>query len=206
MNNVTEVLAGMAERRTEITVPAAAVEKLQGLMETRDGYFRKYAPNAHARCAEYLIRRKAGDPRGLFLVGACGLGKSRFCQDYLGAKIRTAGDIVKRYIEIGWGDNFAEWVHGTYNELQLKIPAEELVIDELGWEPVAKRYGETSELLADIIGERYAIWQTHGIKTYIVTNLEPKQVEERYGRRITDRINEMCIGVQFKGTSARRAA
>ena len=189
-------------KKASRAIPDEAIDTMQRTLINK-GYLISVCPSAHRSLAEYLIRAKAGDPRGLCLAGQCGLGKTKFLSEYIDCRMLTSGEIVKRYMADGYTEGFGEWVHGTYHSGLCHVQAQDVSIDELGWEKTAKRYGETLDVLADIIGERYNHWRNHGAKTHLTTNLTAKELDQRYGRRITDRIREMCFIVKFDGKSAR---
>lgn len=75
-----------------------------------------------------------------------------------------------------------------------------LAIDELGVEPTeSKLYGNVTEPLIDLLCERY----DRQLCTIISTNMGDSEIAERYGRRVSDRFNEMFATVPFEGESFR---
>lgn len=75
-----------------------------------------------------------------------------------------------------------------------------LAIDELGVEPVeSKLFGNTSEPIVDLLCERYDRQRC----TLISTNLSSEIILERYGKRVSDRFNEMFTAVPFTAESYR---
>ncbi|MBU2249462.1 MAG: hypothetical protein KKD77_22130 [Gammaproteobacteria bacterium] len=172
------------------------------------GYLPDYDQNAHFRLSRYVAMHKAGDRRGLFLFGNCGTGKTMFARKFTTRRFFTATAIVERYEKYGASVGFDEWLHGNYTDEHVKTPPVDVVIDDLGAEPVSKRYGEVRELLADVIDRRYRYWQDYGREcvTVITSNLSSPALKQRYGMRTIDRICEMCVAIEFKGRSARVAA
>lgn len=80
------------------------------------------------------------------------------------------------------------------------IAAEMLAIDELGVEAIdVKTYGNSSEPIIDLLSTRYDKQRI----TAVSSNLDLKQVSERYGLRMADRFNEMFHKVAFVGPSYR---
>lgn len=76
-----------------------------------------------------------------------------------------------------------------------------LAIDELGVENTeAKLYGNTSEPLIDLLCERY----DKQLCTIISTNMGLEEIEERYGRRVSDRFSEMFTAIPFTEQSFRQ--
>ena len=75
-----------------------------------------------------------------------------------------------------------------------------LAIDELGVEPTeSKIYGNVSEPLIDLLCERY----DRQLCTIISTNMGAQEITERYGRRVSDRFNEMFATIPFTAESYR---
>ncbi len=69
-----------------------------------------------------------------------------------------------------------------------------LAIDELGEEPkTVLEYGNALNPLIDLIEHRYNLQRF----TVITTNLDPKEISEKYGNRIADRFREMLSIVVF---------
>ncbi len=69
-----------------------------------------------------------------------------------------------------------------------------LAIDELGEEPTTVlEYGNALNPIIDLIEQRYNLQ----LFTAITTNLDPKEISEKYGVRIADRFREMLSIVVF---------
>jgi len=197
-----------AKTREEIEVTEQAIQEVQKQL-TAGGYTSDYDAEAHRKLAEYSVRSSKGEPRGLFAYGHCGTGKTMFVLRYIknndrNIRFLTAVEIAKQYIATGATQEWEEYVHGHYIDESVKIPVKPLIIDDLGNEPTAKRYGETREILDHVMSRRYAFWQDTGVKTYVTSNLTGQQLDDKYGRRVTDRLREMCFVVKFEGKSARR--
>lgn len=76
-----------------------------------------------------------------------------------------------------------------------------LAIDELGVESTeAKLFGNIGEPLIDLLCERY----DKQLCTIISTNMGLKEIEERYGRRVSDRFTEMFTAIPFTEQSFRQ--
>ena len=76
-----------------------------------------------------------------------------------------------------------------------------LAIDELGVEPTeTKLYGNATEPLIDLLCERY----DRQLCTIISTNMGASEIAERYGRRVSDRFNEMFAAIPFTSNSFRQ--
>lgn len=71
--------------------------------------------------------------------------------------------------------------------------------DDLGSEGVGKHFGNTVNVMEQIIQERYKSYQHH--LTHFTTNLTPEELRERYGQRVFSRLNEMCNVIIFPASS-----
>lgn len=70
-----------------------------------------------------------------------------------------------------------------------------LYIDDIGEEPVQMNlFGNEIQPMVDLLELRY----NNGNHTFITTNLNYKQISEKYGARIADRIVEMCHPVKYE--------
>ena len=77
---------------------------------------------------------------------------------------------------------------------------EMLAIDDMGTEALEfVDYGNIFTPIIDLISTRYE----HQSFTIVSTNLTPKQIQERYGDRIADRLNEMMERIVFKNSTFR---
>lgn len=87
------------------------------------------------------------------------------------------------------------------NELYRKMMSVKFIaIDEIGVESIdVKSYGNVSEPLIDLLSTRYDKQKM----TLVSSNLDLKQVSERYGLRLADRFNEMFKKIAFVGASYR---
>ena len=72
-----------------------------------------------------------------------------------------------------------------------------LVIDEFG---ASDKKATEKELIANIIDQRYE----NNLPTVLISNLTKQQIVEILGRRIFDRLTEICTSVEFTGESRRK--
>ena len=131
--------------------------------------------------------------KGLMLYGPNGTGKSTAMRPYVdkmwnGSALQYASVIAK---------------HGT--DYINKYSMHDMYIDDLGRErtTVANFGDKNITPLHDLIHFRYEVFIKSGYKTHISTNLGFKELKERYGIPIADRIKEMCNVIEFKGESLR---
>lgn len=77
--------------------------------------------------------------------------------------------------------------------------------DELGLEEQGVRvFGNTTNVMAEILTDRYKLFTDKGIKTFTISNLDMKNFKLVYGDRLYDRIREMSNIITVKGDSFRR--
>ncbi len=127
--------------------------------------------------------------QGLFLTGDCGRGKSNIIQSVIPVLIHmTTAKIIKTY----HAEDIPERIHQMVN---LKM----IAIDELGTEPLCNDFGEKYEGFNKIINkaEMYIRF------LMISTNLNSKQILDRYGERALERIGRLCKVIKFQGNSLR---
>lgn len=75
-----------------------------------------------------------------------------------------------------------------------------MIIDDLGVEPrEVMEFGNVYAPLIDLVTARYE----EQLYTIFTTNLTPVQLEEKYGNRIVDRLNEMIEKVVIENESYR---
>ncbi len=76
-----------------------------------------------------------------------------------------------------------------------------LIIDDIGTEPIAvKNYGNEVLPFTELLLKRYEARRP----TIITTNLSESVIENTYGTRIMDRLNEICDKIPYGGESYRR--
>lgn len=174
------------------------------------------ADNEHiiTRLAIYFSGQSSDglDPnKGICLFGGVGVGKTTLMkmlfrnqkQSYIMKMCRAVEDefsqdgdqVLKRYgiaREVSRNaDPFGHQVLGY-------------CFDDLGTEPMSKYYGKDTNVMAEIILNRYdnnlPFSQTH-----ITTNLSVDQIAARYGTRVTDRMRQMFNLISFdKEAKSRR--
>jgi hypothetical protein len=140
--------------------------------------------------------------KGLWLFGKAGTGKTLFCRLFVGEPV-PASVIVNAYRERrSYDDGFWHAVCGVWDGDQ--SACRHLCIDDLGQEPACVSFGQREEVLDYVLTLRHGAWQRHGVLTSVTSNLDPAALDRRYGRRITDRLREMCVPVEFRGESNRQ--
>lgn len=140
-------------------------------------------------------KRRSFD-KGLLLKGGYGVGKTSIMRaiktiypDIFGLK--SVIDIVQ-YFDVEGSPvvrRFAE--KGDF------------CFDDLGTEKQGKNYGNSQNIMKDILELRYNKYRI-GVKTHITTNLNHEQFKERYGERLESRLHEMFNVLVFTGEDQRK--
>ena len=90
---------------------------------------------------------------------------------------------------------------GNYSDWRNVMRYQLMIVDDLGTEPrEVMEFGNVYTPLIDLITTLYE----EQLYTIFTTNLTPAQLEEKYGKRIVDRLNKMVEKVVFENESYRR--
>ena len=77
--------------------------------------------------------------------------------------------------------------------------------DDLGIEPIGRHYGKDCNVMGEILLSRHDLFLKHHIKTHGTTNLNAKELEDKYGNRVRSRMRELFNLVAFdKGSLDKR--
>ena len=142
---------------------------------------------------------------GLMFCGLCGNGKTTWAK---ALQLLTSGLNLKNpinnlyYVFHLWNaKDLAMRSKGNYNDWRNVMRYQLMIVDDLGTEPrEVMEFGNVYTPLIDLITTRYE----EQLYTIFTTNLTPAQLEEKYGKRIVDRLNEMVEKVIFENESYRR--
>lgn len=171
----------------------------------KTGYL-PYDREAYEALARWLATLEAGHQRqGLLLTGRAGCGKTMFVKAVVRpSRLLSAAEIVNAYRDRqGLDSSFWYAVARVYDgEVDA---ATTIAVDDLGQEPLCMLYGQRVEVLDDVLCAVYRAWQKSGTLLVATSNLTIQELDKRYGRRITDRLREMCQAIEIKGGSRRGA-
>ena len=128
--------------------------------------------------------------KGLMLYGDCGRGKSVLCRYVLPA-------ILLKY---------QNKVVSVYDVQEINTKLDEVLnkhiisIDDIGTEEISVNFGNKRLAFSEIIdfAEKY------GKLIIISTNLNAKELKEKYGERVIERIVSTMSHIEFKGKSLRK--
>lgn len=152
--------------------------------------------------------------KGIALLGPIGCGKTSMI---LGFNINPVNPFVSVSCRKVASD-YALKEHGGSITIEkysgvAEVPAFEYfghkyvgrLFDDLGTENAKKHFGNESNVMEEIILNRYDNPNLTG-KTHITTNLSAEQIEELYGPRVRSRLRQMCNFLVFnpKGGDRRK--
>lgn len=150
---------------------------------------------AKAWCDQY--------PKGICFCGGTGTGKTtaaKIIAGYLNKlesgynKFYSAYEICYEFKKLG--KNKSAWYQMINKDCHL-------VIDDLGTEMKVNDFGNTGELMEEVIDIRYRRFIDYGHITVFTTNLTRNEIVSRYTNRIYSRICEMCVLVNAAGSDLR---
>ena len=142
---------------------------------------------------------------GLMFCGLCGNGKTTWAKalQLLASGLNLKNPINNLYYVFPLlnAKDLAMRSKGNYNDWRNVMRYQLMIVDDLETEPrEVMEFGNVYTPLIDLITTRYK----EQIYTIFTTNLTPAQLEEKYGKRIVDRLNEMVEKVVFENESYRR--
>lgn len=167
---------------------------------------------------EHLCHYFTGDPRskydpkkGLMMYGPVGCGKTTLMNFFRNNQVSSfllfsARQIAAEYGKFGF-DSISRYrtliptsdITRTFGQGALGI-----CFDDLGTEVDKKHYGNESNVMAEILLNRYDNQKNLTGKTHVTTNLNTTELEERYGYRVRSRAREMFNVVIFDEKSPDR--
>lgn len=157
---------------------------------------------------------KAGDyslRKGIMLCGAVGRGKTHLMSLFKGNQKRSYQMVSCRLIADKFKTMGEEvlhtWSHpinvpthlDTFNQNQIGV-----CFDDLGTEREKRNYGDSVNVMADILLNRYDYAATPHHWTHITTNLTADEIEACYGTRVRSRMREMFNMITLGGEDRRR--
>ena len=142
---------------------------------------------------------------GLMFCGLCGNGKTTWAKalQLLVSGLNLKNPINNLYyvFPLCNAKDLAMRSKGNYSDWSNVMRYQLMIVDDLGTEPrEVMEFGNVYTPLIDLITTRYE----EQLYTIFTTNLTPEQLEEKYGKRIVDRLNEMVEKVVFENESYRR--
>ena len=149
---------------------------------------------------------------GIVLCGGCGNGKTTMLKALQNLVRRlkilkpnllpNAGHSSDNYYSftIVNAMHIVQFRKTDYNKFCKLAEADMLGIDDIGTEPAkVQDYGNFMYPIKELLAMRYDAQ----LFTVFTTNLEPKEIRQRYGDRIADRLNEMTTKVVYRNPTYR---
>ncbi len=165
-----------------------SAEELSGLFQQKYQIFDETREIVWQMCLYFAQdnRCELNLEKGLLLAGGVGCGKTTLMRFF--ANIQPNHYQMKSVREISY--EYAE--HG---EMILKSYSNgAYCFDDMGTESNKKHFGNESNVLEDIISNRY---DSESL-THITTNLRSEDIEEAYGIRVRSRLRSMVNLIDFK--------
>ncbi len=133
--------------------------------------------------------------RGIMLAGPVGCGKTalmlllaRIVQPPHGFVLHSCRDIALDFAVAGFG--MLRRYTGAGRTASLRSPRI-LCFDDLGAESPMSYYGQSCDVMHEILLSRYDRFMADGLITHIATTLSAAQVQDSYGLRLRSRMREM---------------
>lgn len=173
----------------------------------------------HEKLLDYF---SSTSKKGLIIIGNVGTGKTVAMETFReilskpnirrGFRSITTRHIVREFNQEGHQtiDKYGRFSFGSkYDATKGDNPdytkPRTVFFDDLGLEESkASMYGNTANVMAEILLDRYEMFKSHGMKTYGTSNLGIAELSEIYGERIQDRFREMCEVIVIEGKSLRK--
>ncbi len=166
--------------------------------------FRQDFPVIH-EILVYLIQDKDASreynlslSKGLLLTGNIGTGKTslmKLLSVFPGTKpflFASSRSIVHAFRQEGY-EILEQYTRFSQN----------ICFDDLGLEENHKYYGNETNVMAEILLDRYEKFKNLGILTMATTNLNATELEEIYGNRVRSRLREMFNQISLVGSDKR---
>lgn len=138
--------------------------------------------------------------KGILLSGPVGCGKSSLMKivTMLLSKERTFIFKPAREICIEFSKNGYDVIHKYSRTARI---AKAICLDDLGVEPPMRYFGDSINVLGELLLSRYELFVSKGILTHATTNLNAQEMEEKYGNRVRSRLREMFNLIAFPDTA-----
>lgn len=141
--------------------------------------------------------------RGIMLAGPVGCGKtalmhllSRVVQPPYSFVLRSCRDIALEFAVSGF-DMIRRYA-GAGHTASLRS-SRIICFDDLGAESPMSYYGQSCDVMQEILLGRYDRFLADGLITHITTTLSAAQVQDSYGLRLRSRMREMFNLFHFHG-------
>lgn len=149
--------------------------------------------------------------KGILLFGSVGTGKTTIMNLFNRNKKACFSVISCRLIADKFADLGSELLHVYANPLHVPYSTRSffqtkigVCFDDLGTERLGKRYGDTANVMEQILLNRYDRLEKEWHMVHITTNLTAEEIEECYGTRVRSRMREMFNMITLNGEDRRK--
>lgn len=137
--------------------------------------------------------------KGIMLTGPIGCGKTSLMSlmrlvpgKERNFTMKTARDISFEFIQEGYD------VINRYSKLSFTGTGPRIYcFDDLGAEQNLKYYGNSCNVMGEILLSRYDMFNSQGMMSHLTTNLGAAEIEKIYGPRVRSRMREMFNAIKF---------
>jgi hypothetical protein len=154
--------------------------------------------------------------KGLLIMGQVGSGKTLIMKTFMRLQYkfesysRYPGSrsiyysidsyaVAHAYQKKGYEIFSEQFVTDTLERINLK--QDNLLIDDIGSEPVISHYGNVTNVIGELLTMRY---DNKRVSTYSTSNLDAKTLKQHYGERTFSRMKEMFNFINLKGSDRRK--
>lgn len=149
--------------------------------------------------------------KGILLHGNIGVGKSFFFEvlDALHQKHKYGNFAVKNVSTLALMDETIRYLSNpglAQNDRTIyqRYSKSTIHFEDLGHERKINHFGNSIEIMDEYLLLRYNEFRKTGLRTYITTNLNLKEIEKRYSPQVYDRLFQMFNVLEMSGDSRRR--
>lgn len=138
--------------------------------------------------------------KGILLSGPVGCGKTSLMK-----LIRHIVPHQKQYKIIPCRNTVFSFNHIGFKTIEDYGNQNYYCFDDLGIEPTGRYFGKDCNVMGEILLSRYDVIcqpeHSRRVKTHVTTNLNAKEIEERYGNRVRSRMRKLFNLVAFEKES-----
>ncbi len=151
-----------------------------------------YIIQDQSACDEYDI----DIDKGILLSGPVGCGKTSLLR-----LIRYLVPYRKPYEVIPTRNIVFSFNNIGYSTIRQFGDSKYFCFDDLGVEPTGRHFGKDCNVLGEILLNRHDLFLLNKVKTHATTNLNAKELEERYGKRVRSRMRQLFNLIAFDSNS-----
>jgi hypothetical protein len=144
--------------------------------------------------------------KGLMLYGNVGCGKTILMELLARNPVQSYKVISCEELEIAYKkkdaaelvlDKYSNMLPNEYKSAYYNQDLLGVCFDDFGSEKMGNHFGDTREIMYNILSGRYRNQTCKGPKTHLTSNLTLDVIQERYGERLMSRMNEMFNLIDF---------